>query len=342
MGDKAVERKRGRDDSFDFVKGILIFLGVYGHTIVVYGQVAPTIYGDYGENLFFSVIYSFHMPLFVFISGYFATHTLNKTMSECARKVWHRLLIPAMIWSVVQFLIFYWGGYARGLDSMVMDSLRSVWFLYCIASLYLVGNCVFKFGKWKYPIAVVLMVVMYLCYKLPGVAYIEYFQPIRQWPLFVMGVFYYEYKQNLSPSFLKILVAVSTMVYVCLYIWLASNHPLEYIRSSENYLLRAVVYQTGTITWFAVFRMLYHLIATSRIASYIVIIGRNTLGIYVTNSKWLMIVTLIVAPAILLEIPQWLTALITTMLLLGFTLFLKRNKFLAEYLLGERYKLMRG
>ena len=221
---------------------------------------------------------------------------------------------------------------------MVMDSFRRVWFLYCIALLYLLGNCIFKLRKWKYPVAVMLMIVTYLCYNLPGVAYIEYFQPIRQWPLFVMGLFYYEHKQELSPLLSKVLFSISAMVYSGLYFWLGCNHPLEYICSAENYLPRAVIYQTGAILWFVVIKMLYRSVNAMGIASLISEIGRNTLGIYVINSKTLMLHMLILSPAMLVVIPQWFIALIATFLLFGLTLIMKKNKYTAEFLLGEKYK----
>ena len=66
-----------RDCSFDFVRGVLIYLVVFGHVIVVSGQITSDAVGI-GKDIVFSLIYSFHMPLFVFISGYFATHTLKK------------------------------------------------------------------------------------------------------------------------------------------------------------------------------------------------------------------------------------------------------------------------
>lgn len=58
----------GRDLSFDFIKGVLIILVVLGHVIQgLYGIDNP----DVWENLLFTIIYTFHMPLFIFISGYF-------------------------------------------------------------------------------------------------------------------------------------------------------------------------------------------------------------------------------------------------------------------------------
>lgn len=53
---------KGRDETIDVLKGIAILLVVLGHIAA-----APKLT---------SVIYSFHMPLFIFISGYLAQHSL--------------------------------------------------------------------------------------------------------------------------------------------------------------------------------------------------------------------------------------------------------------------------
>lgn len=48
-----------RNDLLDIVKGLAILLVVLGHTWIV----------QFGHRVFFSVIYSFHIPLFFFLSG---------------------------------------------------------------------------------------------------------------------------------------------------------------------------------------------------------------------------------------------------------------------------------
>lgn len=62
-----------RDHKFDNIKALLIFLVVFGHSLeYLYG-----VKGTYGALR--AVIYSFHMPAFVFISGYFAGKSKRST-----------------------------------------------------------------------------------------------------------------------------------------------------------------------------------------------------------------------------------------------------------------------
>ncbi|MCD8133214.1 MAG: acyltransferase family protein [Clostridiales bacterium] len=53
-----------RNDHFDNIKAVLIFLVVLGHVFRNLGA-----NGD--EYLVYKIIYSFHMPAFLFVSGYF-------------------------------------------------------------------------------------------------------------------------------------------------------------------------------------------------------------------------------------------------------------------------------
>lgn len=81
-----------RDIKLSNVKGLLIFLVVFGHLLEPYQEYYKVIY------LF---IYSFHMPLFVLISGYFAKHANLK-------KVWNfamLYLIFQMIYKLFLMLI---------------------------------------------------------------------------------------------------------------------------------------------------------------------------------------------------------------------------------------------
>ena len=60
-------RIRNRNYYIDAAKGLAIFLMLWGHCIqscVVGSDV------DFFENTVFKAIYSFHMPLFMLISGY--------------------------------------------------------------------------------------------------------------------------------------------------------------------------------------------------------------------------------------------------------------------------------
>lgn len=57
-----MERKEGRNVSIDVLKGVAAWLVVLGHFVD----------GKEEYHRLFNVIYSFHMPLFMFLAGYTA------------------------------------------------------------------------------------------------------------------------------------------------------------------------------------------------------------------------------------------------------------------------------
>lgn len=77
-----------RDARFDNLKGILIFLVVFGHLLeLVGGPAAAWLY---------RLIYSFHMPAFVFCSGWFARFD--------AARFFRRLLYPYLVYQTLYLL----------------------------------------------------------------------------------------------------------------------------------------------------------------------------------------------------------------------------------------------
>lgn len=79
-----------RLDFIDYAKGIAILLVVIGH-LLQYNFV-----GTPAKELF-DVIYSFHMPLFMFLSGYVASLTIDKQLTDkglFVKKKAFSLLVP--------------------------------------------------------------------------------------------------------------------------------------------------------------------------------------------------------------------------------------------------------
>ncbi|MGE5529660.1 MAG: acyltransferase family protein [Patescibacteria group bacterium] len=150
----------GRHDFADLVKGFGIFLVVWGHTMV-----PRSVY-----------IYSFHMPLFFFISGYlhrerplggFVVHKLN------------RLYVPYAVFSLLSWL-FYLGdlllrheqnlaaGHLVKLVSVISGTARnggndSIWFLPCLLVVGVLHLALARLGRPRFilPAAAALSVLGY-------------------------------------------------------------------------------------------------------------------------------------------------------------------------------------
>lgn len=79
----------GRIYKYDNIKCLLIFLVVFGHILNLFS-------GFFISNKLYHIIYSFHMPCFMFITGYFAK--FNK------RKILLHLIVPYFIFQSLYLL----------------------------------------------------------------------------------------------------------------------------------------------------------------------------------------------------------------------------------------------
>ena len=90
----------------DVSKGYLIILVVLGHVIQSFEN------ATYEDNLLWKIIYSFHMPAFFAISGFFAyknkSHqnesSNNVPFGNLIYRRFLQLLVPYFIWSLVKFV----------------------------------------------------------------------------------------------------------------------------------------------------------------------------------------------------------------------------------------------
>ena len=131
-----MERK---DRTIDIVKGIAIILVVYGH-VIQHSTVANG--GDFFSNPVFKVIYTFHMPLFVFISGYLIAFSLSrKGAFDVFKARCKSLFVPFVSWTVLGIMAGYFFNIMDG-KHIGVDPLRDlkdqlllyplIWFLFTL------------------------------------------------------------------------------------------------------------------------------------------------------------------------------------------------------------------
>jgi fucose 4-O-acetylase-like acetyltransferase len=131
-----------RDAFLDIAKGLAIILVVVGHVIQGSSE-------KFDDLLWFRVIYSFHMPLFVFLSGAvaaiaFRSDSIQDGIGSALRraktkisKATLRLLLPFLAWCVINQLIYH---HSDSVISALILAFRrpdtALWFLlaifYCI------------------------------------------------------------------------------------------------------------------------------------------------------------------------------------------------------------------
>src|SRR5690606_33926382 len=92
-----------------------ILLVVFGHNRVV-GPAHPEL---------FSIVFSFHMPLFFFLSG--ITFKANMPFLELVRRRWRTLLLPYAVTILLVVLAFFVTKYRFDLQQLGMTLLKSLY-----------------------------------------------------------------------------------------------------------------------------------------------------------------------------------------------------------------------
>ena len=137
----------------DWTKIIGIFLVTLGHGNLVSVEL----------NTF---IYSFHMPLFVFVSGYFYATKCEIPLKDIAIKQFKRLLVPQFAFCILGIIVWTFSGDLY--DFLIFDEngrlslkniyhyLTSAWFVWCIFFCSVIVNFFVLYTKGQLKCVVIL------------------------------------------------------------------------------------------------------------------------------------------------------------------------------------------
>jgi fucose 4-O-acetylase-like acetyltransferase len=168
-----------RDSRLDVLKALAIGLVILGHTItLVYGR--PTD-APVWLAAAFTVFSSFHVPLFVFVSGYLAR--ADAGLDWIGNRAL-RLLVPFFAWALLQWVVFFSDQGVVWLRRIVAFPGRTnaLWFLYVLFEL-----CVlYVLFKRSTPLLVVAAALCLLVSPAVGVKWgLSYV--VMLFPVFVAG-----------------------------------------------------------------------------------------------------------------------------------------------------------
>lgn len=182
-----------RDRSIDVLRGIAVVLVIWGH--VIQALSADTV--DFFENPVFKIIYSFHMPLFMLISGYLFYISLSKrSLKGMMFNRIRKLLFPILIWNTINYIVHIlveWLYHKRWTLSIrgFADSLCNLWFLWAVLAASIVVTIAWKClpGKFKFA---GLLLLSPLCLLFP-----YRWQVVWMYPYFIIGFLWCRYKHYL-------------------------------------------------------------------------------------------------------------------------------------------------
>lgn len=140
-----------REAYFDNAKILLIFLVVFGHMI------QPFISGSHNINTLYIWVYTFHMPAFIFLAGFFAKGSGNrKYIINLAKK----LLLPYIIFQLLYTGYYFFIG-KEGWQSGMFYPHWSLWFLFSLFSWHVLLSWFKKIpALWSIMIAIVVGLIV--------------------------------------------------------------------------------------------------------------------------------------------------------------------------------------
>lgn len=148
-----------RNTSIDISKGIAIYAVVIGHVIAWFFKDFNAANLPYEVSVLWKTIYSFHMPFFIFLSGYVFMNPAKKYSTKYMFKRIVSYLIPFV---TMGFLLYYWRG----------GRLDNYWYFRTLAEfsliMYLLVFIISKISNRYFPIISFLLFVcfMKLCQKI--------------------------------------------------------------------------------------------------------------------------------------------------------------------------------
>lgn len=166
-----------RVDLFDTTKFLLIFLVVYGHMLQPYREIS------YNSELY-SLIYSFHMPLFIIISGYFSK---RKQEREVFIRDSLRLLETFVFLHLLSIVYELLSQGDINLSKILVPGFAS-WYILCL----LIWRCVLRFipDKWleaPYYCFLLTIVVSLSAGYIPVGGVLAIQRSFSMFPFFILG-----------------------------------------------------------------------------------------------------------------------------------------------------------
>jgi len=189
-----------RNIHLDALKGLAIILVVTGHIIAFSHP------GTVDKSLLFNVIYSFHMPLFFFISGYLVFGRFGPTTSGWIQKKFGQLIIPYTIFTIFYFFILFSPSLSAVTPVRVFQVFfsftvpDSAWFLPVLFESFIILSlciAVEKFlGKFSYITFFILVSCILPLTSLTTISAVH--QIVFYTPFVVIGYLASEYKDKIS------------------------------------------------------------------------------------------------------------------------------------------------
>lgn len=266
--------------AINFLKGILIFLVVFGHFL----EAARNIFL---VNYIYNFIYTFHMPAFAFVSGYLAKGGKSVDFEKIIKK----LVIPLVLFNA----LFEVNNYiSNGSVSWYIKQGAPYWILWYLVSLVswkLLSPIIMRF---KYPMLVSLLIFISFQYINLDGYFLSVMRTVNFLPFYISGCCLFSYRQKYTFAFLHWKNKLLLFFMLVIVLMLASG------KVNADFLYRALPLKIQSCDPFTFYIVSSIILLSVSFLSYVIInsrlncslferFGGGSMGIYLVHGflvKW--------------------------------------------------------
>ena len=270
----------------DSLKGFLIMLVVLGHAIQ--GTFGP----DCENNHLWNIIYSFHMPAFMVVSGFlaFRPHGMDGTsywgviLRRC-----RQLIVPFVLWTIIMLLLKFDFSFAT-IGNYLLFPDKGLWFLWVlffITWLFVSGGQLaqmLKAPKECVELCICLLLVAVMLIFEPrifGFQFIAYY-----FLFYTFGYYLHKYQDKLMSNRWTLIISLALCWFFLAWYWNMHKLP-EFLRSvpvSSTILQYLYRFVTAVIAIYVLFAVAQEFLEnTNKWNKPLEHLGKVSLGIYAVH-----------------------------------------------------------
>ena len=330
---------------FDALKAFTIFLVLWGHCIQY------LLHSD-SDSTIFRLIYTFHMPLFMMMSGYFSFSAIKRGFWESIITRARMLLLPVATLSFILAALYMFFRSENLIYKFFYLFGGTLWFLKTAFTCFLLTRLCFLCGRYKYVAIIATLIVsqtdiIYMHRFFYGFTSINI-----MYPCFLIGLLIRNYWEYFI-SHCKQILYISFITFFVMLILFSRDSPLSTINmlniELEGFTSRfysrfyeLVTGFSGAIFFISLFSKLFNRKIENKMYDTVCYWGQNTLGIYILQFVYLemlinglvyfdntnyFVFNFIIVPLVSLAV--LLLCIVTINIV-------KKNKYSALLLLGEK------
>lgn len=310
----------------DYLKGTAMLLVVWLHCI-------QFVFGSSFDNVFFAKVISFHMPLFMIISGLLFFRKLrDEKVATIIKKQFQHLIIPCISFGLLSFVISdniylnMWGGIFYSISLLVISSL------FICSLLYL----------FSYRILNKRMAIHWLVIALSALTLFQTFSLYLMFfiPFFGLGLILADksfFQGKINYTWIQIVIVIALlMLWDYKYSIYKTSFPSELFQVYvyiKKYIMRIVIGGVISLSLILLFKKYERLIPFK---NFLQLISKNSLLIYVIHMTFLPMVKLDLHLSEILETMVSLVIALLLIIVMNYFISLVRKNSILSFLLEGR------